>query len=155
MITFRNQFADNGRFTPTNTIKETELEIMQNMAGGKTALGLDANIGALLCYLPVCPVNLIYSIIVIVSDKENRFVRFHAFQSLLLSAIYLVVMIALTIIATLISALISGTLGSLFSLLTFVVVIGFIAAMVFGCIKGYQGQMFKFPVIGDLAEKWA
>lgn len=155
MITFRNQFADNGRFIPTNTIKETEREFMQNMAGGKTALGLDANVGALLCYLPVCLVSLIYSIIVIVSDKENRFVRFHAFQSLLLSGILLVVLIALFILTLLISVVISGTLGSLFSLLSFVVVIGFIAAMVFGCIKGYQGQMFKFPVIGDMAEKWS
>lgn len=127
---------------------------MQNMAGGKTALGLDANVGALLCYLPVCPVNLIYSIIVIVSDKQNRFVRFHAFQSLLLTGVYLVIFFAIMIIAALISAIISGTLGSLFSLLIFLVVIGFIAAMVFGCIKGYQGQMFKFPIIGDMADKW-
>ncbi|MER3429574.1 MAG: hypothetical protein C4324_00770 [Blastocatellia bacterium] len=127
---------------------------MQNMAGGKTALGLDANVGALLCYLPVCPVNLIYSIIVIVSDKQNRFVRFHAFQSLLLTGVYLVIFFAIMIIAALISAIISGTLGSLFSLLNFLVMIGFIAAMVFGCIKGYQGQMFKFPIIGDMADKW-
>jgi len=127
---------------------------MQNMAGGKTALGLDANVGALLCYLPVCPVNLIYSIIVIVSDKQNRFVRFHAFQSLLLTGVYLVIFFAIMIIAALISAIISGTLGSLFSLLIFLVMIGFIAAMVFGCIKGYQGQMFKFPIIGDMADKW-
>ncbi|MER3632292.1 MAG: hypothetical protein C4325_09100 [Blastocatellia bacterium] len=124
------------------------------MAGGKTALGLDANVGALLCYLPVCLVNLIYSIIVIVSDKQNRFVRFHAFQSLLLTGVYLVIFFAIMIIAALISAIISGTLGSLFSLLNFLVMIGFIAAMVFGCIKGYQGQMFKFPIIGDMADKW-
>jgi uncharacterized membrane protein len=128
---------------------------MQNMSGGKTALGLDANVGALLCYLPVCLVSLIFSIIVIIADKENRFVRFHAFQSLLLSAIYIVLVIAINILGGIIGALISGTLGSLFSLLTLVVVVGFIAAMVYGCIKGFQGQMFKFPVIGDMAEKWS
>ncbi|MEW6362514.1 MAG: hypothetical protein AB1477_10430 [Acidobacteriota bacterium] len=128
---------------------------MQNMSGGKTALGLDANVGALLCYLPVCLVSLIFSIIVIIADKENRFVRFHAFQSLLLSAIFIVLVIAIIILGGIIGALISGTLGSLFSLLTLVVVVGFIAAMVYGCIKGFQGQMFKFPVIGDMAEKWS
>ena len=53
---------------------------MQNMSGGKTALGLDTNVGALLCYLPVCLINVIYSIIVIVTDKDNRQMRFHAFQ---------------------------------------------------------------------------
>lgn len=128
---------------------------MQNMSGGKTALGLDANVDALLCYLPVCLVSLIFSIIVIIADKENRFVRFHAFQSLLLSAIYIVLVIAINILGGIIGAVISGTLGSLFSLLTLVVVVGFIAAMVYGCIKGFQGQMFKFPVIGDMAEKWS
>jgi len=128
---------------------------MQNMSGGKTALGLDANVGALLCYLPICLVSLIFSIIVIIADKENRFVRFHAFQSLLLSAIYIVLVIAINILGGIIGAVISGTLGSLFSLLTLVVVVGFIAAMVYGCIKGFQGQMFKFPVIGDMAEKWS
>lgn len=128
---------------------------MQNMSGGKTALGLDANVGALLCYLPVCLVSLIFSIIVIIADKENRFVRFHAFQSLLLSAVYIVLVFAISILGVIISSVISNTLGSLFSLLSLVVVVGFIAAMVYGCIKGFQGQMFKFPVIGDMAEKWS
>lgn len=128
---------------------------MQNMSGGKTALGLDANVGALLCYLPVCLVSLIYSIIVVVSDKENRFVRFHAFQSLLLTGVYLVLIIAINILGGLIGAIISGTLGSLFSLLSLIVVVAFIGLMVFGCVKGFQGQMFKLPVIGDMAEKWA
>ena len=46
---------------------------------GKTALGLDKNVGGLLCYLPICLISVIYSIIVIATDKENRDVRFHAF----------------------------------------------------------------------------
>ncbi len=129
---------------------------MQNMSGGKTALGLDTNVGALLCYLPVCLVNVIYSIIVIVTDKENRQMRFHAFQSLLLSAIYIVVVIALYIfIAVVAVATGSGALASLMSLLVVAVAIAFLAAMVFGMIKGYKGQQFKFPIVGDMAEKWA
>lgn len=128
---------------------------MQNMSGGKTALGLDANVGALLCYLPVCLVSLIYSIIVVVSDKENRFVRFHAFQSLLLSGVSTVLLIAILILGWLIGMIISGTLAFLFGLLAVIVFVAFIGLMVFGCVKGFQGQMFKLPVIGDMAEKWA
>lgn len=129
---------------------------MQNMSGGKTALGLDTNVGALLCYLPVCLISLVYSIIVLVTEKDNRFMRFHAFQSLIISAIYLVVMIALQVVGAGIAiAANSAILSGLFGLLSLVVVVGFIAAMIFGCIKGYQGQKFKFPVIGDMAEKWA
>lgn len=125
------------------------------MGGGKTALGLDSNVGALLCYMPICLISLIYSIIVIVSDKDNKLVRFHAFQSLLLTVLYIVAVLGISIIGGVIGAVISGTIGTLFSLLTFVIIIAFLGAMIFGCIKGYQGEKFKFPIVGDMAEKWA
>lgn len=129
---------------------------MQNMSGGKTALGLDTNVGALLCYLPICLISLIYSIIVLVTEKDNKLMRFHAFQSLIISVIYIVVMVVLQVIGTGIAvATESAILGSLFGLLTLVVVVAFLAAMIFGCIKGYQGQKFKFPIVGNLAEGWA
>jgi uncharacterized membrane protein len=129
---------------------------MQNPSGGKTALGLDTNVGALLCYLPICLISVIYSIIVIVSDKENRFMRFHAFQSLLLTALYIVVIIAVQIVSgVLVGVTGSGALAGLVGLLALVVVVAFLGAMVYGMIKGYQGQQFKFPIVGDMAEKWA
>ena len=128
---------------------------MENPAG-KTALGLDLNVGSLLCYLPICGVSLIYSIIVIVSDKENKLVRFNAFQSLLLTGLYIVLIIALYILIAVVAlATGSGALASLMSLLVMLLVVAFIGAMIFGMIKGYQGQQFKFPIVGDMAEKWA
>lgn len=128
---------------------------MQYNPGSKTALGLDANIGALLCYLPVCLISLIYSIIVIATDKENTFVRFHAFQSLLLTVLYIVLVVAISLVGGIISAVVDATIGSLFSLLSLIVIVGFLGAMIFGMIKGFQGQILKLPVIGDMAEKWA
>jgi uncharacterized membrane protein len=129
---------------------------MQNPSGGKTALGLDTNVGALLCYLPVCLISVIYSIIVLVTDKDNRFMRFHAFQSLLLSALYIVLIIGLQIVsAVLVGVTNSGALAGLMGLVMLVLVVAFLGAMVYGMIKGYQGQQFKFPVVGDMAEKWA
>ena len=72
---------------------------MQNMQG-KTALGLDANVGALLCYLGnlVCALGLIYSIVVIVTDKTNKLTRFHAFQSILLTVTGIIIGIPLYLI---------------------------------------------------------
>ena len=129
---------------------------MQNMSGGKTALGLDANVGAMLCYLPICGISLIYSIIVLVTDKTNTTVRFHAFQSLLLTAVYIVAIFAVAVVGGgLVAATNSGILGLLVSLLYFVVIVGFLGLMIFGCIKAYQNGSFKLPVIGDMAEKWA
>ena len=126
------------------------------MENGKTALGLDKNVGSLLCYLPVCLISLIYSIIVIVTDKDNKDVRFHAFQSLILTVAYIVVLIAVQLVGgILVAASGSGALGGLVGLLAIVVIVAFLGAMIFGMIKGYQGQKFKLPIIGDMAEKWA
>lgn len=129
---------------------------MQNMSGGKTALGLDTNVGALLCYLPVCAISLIYSIIVLVTDKDNRAMRFHAFQSLLLTGGYIVIIVILQVFTGIVVGVTgSGVLGLLLYLLVIAAVVAFLGAMIFGMIKGYQGQQFKFPVVGDMAEKWA
>ena len=59
---------------------------MENPSG-KSALGLDPNVAAGLAYLPICGINLIMSIIILVTDKTNKLARFHAFQSLLLMAV--------------------------------------------------------------------
>ncbi len=126
------------------------------MENGKTALGLDKNVGSLLCYLPICGISLIYSIIVIVTDKDNRDVRFHAFQSLLLSALATVVIIAIAVVGGILVGVTQSTaLGGLVTLLYFGGIVAFIGAMILGMIKGFGGQQFKFPVVGDMAEKWA
>jgi len=127
---------------------------MQNMSGGKTALGLDTNVGALLCYLPICGINLIYSIIVLVTEKDNRFMRFNAFQSLLMIGGLIVGCVAVTIVS-IILAFVSSTLSILFGFATWLVALAFIGLAIFMCVKAYGGSQFKLPVIGDMAEKWA
>lgn len=134
---------------------------MQNMSGGKTALGLDTNVGALLCYLGnlVCALGLIYSIIVIVQDKTNKLTRFHAFQSVLLSAAGLVIGIPLYIIIF-IGAFIDAQIGlpivsGLVSLLLFIFGIAMFIFVIMAAIKAYNGQIYKIPVIGNLADKYS
>ena len=60
---------------------------------GKSALGLEGNIAALIGYI-IWPVALVCVII----EKENKFVRFHAIQSLLYHAAMIVAVILLVII---------------------------------------------------------
>jgi uncharacterized membrane protein len=124
------------------------------MSGDKTALGLDTNVGALLCYLPICGINLIYSIIVLATEKTNRLVRFHAFQSLLLLGVLVAGCIAVTIVSVFL-AFVSSTLSVLFGLVTWLVALAILAVMIFMCVKAYSGAQFKLPIIGDMAEKWA
>ena len=130
---------------------------MQNPGGGKTALGLDPNVGALLCYLGnlVCALGLIYSIIVIVTDKTNKLPRFHAFQSVLLSVVGIVIGIVLNIVSAAAVAANSTALAMLIGLLALVFGLGMLIAVVYTAIKAFQGQIFKLPVIGDMADKWS
>ncbi|MBA4124887.1 MAG: DUF4870 domain-containing protein [Acidobacteria bacterium] len=126
---------------------------MQNM-NGKTALGLDNNVGALVCYLNIClPIGLIYSIIVLVTDKTNKLPRFHAFQSLLLTGALLIIGIVFGIVMGIFTvATKSPILGFGFNGIFSLVVIGL---SIFMAIKAYQGDLFKLPVIGDMADKWS
>lgn len=126
------------------------------MSGGKTALGLDANVGAMLCYLPICAINLIYSIIVLVTEKENRMVRFHAFQSLLLMAAAFVVLFAFGFIGGILAtAMNSLAISAVMGLITWGLLFVFIGIAIFMCVKAFGGSQYKLPVIGDMAEKWA
>lgn len=127
------------------------------MSGGKTALGLDLNVGALVCYLNICiPAGFIYSIIVLVTDKTNKLVRFHAFQSLLWSAVVFVLVVVLEIFVVMCGIVLgSAAIASLLGLLVWVVVLGCIALGIFAGYKGYQGEAFKLPVIGDYADKFS
>ena len=134
---------------------------MQNMSGGKTALGLDTNLGAVLCYLPVCAINLIYSIIVIVQDKTNRVVRFHAFQSLFLQAASIIITIPLVVliwVGIFLDAVVLGGIPLFTGLIGLVALVVFIAILYFvvmAAIKGYNGEIYKIPVIGNFAEKYS
>ncbi len=137
---------------------------MQNMSGGgKTALGLDTGIGVLICYFGnlACglPLGLIYSILVVVQDTTNKVARFHAFQSLFLSLASIVISIPLGILYG-ISFAVDMAIGfPIFMGLTGLGVLVFGLAMLYfvimAAIKGYGGEMYKIPVIGNFAEKYS
>jgi uncharacterized membrane protein len=132
------------------------------MSGGKTALGLEANIGAMACYLanliPCCvPLGLVYSIIVIVQDKTNKLARFHAFQSIILSVVGVIVGILINVFLQIsfnaggIISMLFGLIGGISGLVGLVIFV----AIIYTAIKAYQGEIFKLPVIGDMADKWS
>lgn len=121
---------------------------MQNATEGKSALGLDGNITAVIGYI----IPLV-ALILVFMEKDNKFVRFHSIQSLLYAVAIFIVLISLTIFSVIL-AFISGTLATLFSLISLLVWLGILAGVLFLAFKAYQGQMFKLPVIGDMAEKW-
>lgn len=140
---------------------------MQNMGGGKTALGLDTGIGVLICYFGnlACglPLGLVYSILVVVQDQTNKVARFHAFQSLFLAVLGIIYGIIIGIgvfITMMIDVAIAMTIGipfvvtGLFSLILGAIGLVFLYFIVMAAIKGYGGEMYKIPVVGNFAEKY-
>lgn len=126
---------------------------MQNL--GKTSMGLNTNVASLLCYLPVCCFNVVFSIIVIATEKANKVMRFHAFQAILLAAAYMIVYLFFFASYIALIALRSELLGSLVNFAIYLIVVIYIAVSVFCCVKAYRGENFKLPVIGDFAERWS
>jgi len=134
---------------------------MQNMSSDKSSLGLDANIVAGLCYVGnlVCALGLILSIITVVTEKTNKLARFHAFQSILISATGIILSIVYWICAF-IAILIDNAIGfPLFSLvlggLILLIVLGLFIGIVFAAIKAFQGQIFKLPILGKFADQFS
>jgi uncharacterized membrane protein len=127
---------------------------MQNQ---KSALGLDGNVTALIGYIVG-----ILALVLIFIEKDNKFVRFHALQSLLwwigYWVILFVVCIALAIVGTVLS-MISSSLGGLvwglIGLLAMVAWLPLLGGVIYAAYKAYSGEMTKLPVVGNLAEKWA
>lgn len=128
---------------------------------GHSSTGLDANIAAAISYIWI--VGLIFFFL----EKENRFVRFHAMQSVLYGIVWTVFMIVLIIVGmifTFIGAALAATagdaIGSLFGilvgvvwLLIWVVPLALLVGLILTAVKAYQGQTVKLPIIGNMAEK--
>jgi uncharacterized membrane protein len=127
---------------------------MANTSGGKSALGLDPNVAAGLANLPVCFIGLIMSIIILVTDKENKFARFNAFQSILLHAVGLVLYVVGVVIA-IAGVAANSSIVSLFGVLIYLCIFLVIIALIICCIMAFMGKMFKIPVIGGMADGWS
>lgn len=110
---------------------------MSQQPEGKTSTGLQQNVAGLLCYV----LGWVTGIVFLLLEKDNRFVRFHAVQSI-------VVFGALTVVDI---------------VLNFIPIIGWVIAWIIGVVaiilwivlmfKAYQGQMYKLPIAGNIAEQ--
>lgn len=128
-------------------------------AGGeikaKTALGLDANLGAAIGY----PVGIL-AIVIFIMEKENRFARFHALQSILYHVGAVVIFIVLGIVLGIlmvvlgmISQSLGWIVGTLLWLVYMLAVLVYIVGLLFLAFKAYGGASMKLPVIGNMTEK--
>jgi uncharacterized membrane protein len=104
----------------------------------KTSSGLEENVAGLLTYV----LGFVTGIIFLLIEKDNKFVRFHAMQSIVVFGAFFVISLVLNVvpvIGTIVSVLILPPL----SLIVWIVLM----------VKAYQGNRYKLPIAGDFSEK--
>jgi len=121
--------------------------------GAKTNLGLEPNVAGLLCYVPCC-IGLVFSVVAAIVEKQSRFVRFHAFQSLLVHAVAIVLGIGINVLQVVLGMTGLGAVGLLLSLVGMVVGVAFLGLTIFLMIKANAGEELELPVVGPMARQW-
>jgi len=113
----------------------------------KSTFGLDQNIASLCCYVG----GFITGIIFLVSEKDDKTVRFHALQSILWSLLLVALHVAAAIIGVVIGwiPLLGGLVTGLISTILFLITFGSWAFLMF---MAYSNKEFKIPVLGDVAK---
>lgn len=104
----------------------------------KTSLGLEENIEGALCYV----LGFITGIVFLVIEKDNKFVKFHAMQSI-------VTFLPLWVISLVFSF---GWFFGLWIISSLIWVLSLILWLIL-MLKAFQGEMYKLPIVGDIAEK--
>ena len=99
----------------------------------KTSTGLTENVAGLLCYV----LGWVSGLVFLLLEKENKFVRFHAIQSIIVFGIIFLVAIILSWIPWV------GTIIWLLGVVLWIVLM----------VKAYQGAKYKIPWAGNIAEK--
>ena len=115
-------------------------------------------------------------LIMFFAEQRNRFVKFHAAQSLLIhlgaivaSIAWAVILVVLVVVAAGLGAasgaagnasgnVAAASLGIFFVialLLGVVLAILYIVALIWGMVAAFSGRYTKLPVVGNLAERWA
>ena len=106
---------------------------------GKSSTGLDENTAGLLCYV----LGWVSGIVFVILERESRFVKFHAVQSII----------------------VFGAISVISALLGWIPILGLILRIILGIlalvlwivlmVKASQGERYKIKWAGDYAEKWA
>lgn len=107
--------------------------------GGDT--GLDPKVASLLAYL----LGIVGGIIFYAISKDS-YVRFHSMQSILL---WVAVVIIYGVIAVISFAV------PFFFIVNWLIYLGVLAIWILMMVKAYNGDRYKLPLIGDMAEKWS
>jgi uncharacterized membrane protein len=108
--------------------------------------GLSDNAAGGLAYITIIPAIVF---LIVAPYNKSPIVRFHSWQSIFLAIAWVAADVVLMILGHL------PVIGLMNLFLWPLVALGFFILWIIVLIKAFNGQKFKIPVIGDLAEKQA
>lgn len=113
-----------------------------------TSSGVEPNVAAALSYI----LGIVTGIVFLVLERENRFVRFHAAQSTVVSVFIIVAGVAVSMVTKLLAFIpMFGWLVVL--LLTMGLTFGTFVLWLLLMWRAYQGEEWELPVAGGMARK--
>ena len=112
-----------------------------------------SNVAGLLTYILGFITGIIF--LVIEPYKNDKFVRFHAFQSIFFNVALVVFWIAYTILTSILGFVSLGILAVVMGLVGVLISLAILAYWIFLMYKAYNNELYKIPFIGDLAAKQA
>ena len=113
-------------------------EVNKAPEANQTDTGLQENIAGLLCYV----LGWISGIIFLIIEKQNKFVRFHAVQSIVVFGAYTIISIAFGWIP-----IFGWILNTILGIAAFIIWIVLMH-------KAYKGVKYKVPMAGDIIETY-
>ena len=114
---------------------------------------MSSNVAGLLTYILGFITGIIF--LVIEPYKNDKFVRFHAFQSIFFNVALIVFWIVYTIVASILGFVSLGILAMVMGLVALLITLAILAYWIFLMYKAYNSELYKIPFIGDLAAKQA
>jgi uncharacterized membrane protein len=129
--------------TPTEGAAKPETE---------SSTGMTANVAGLLCYVALWVTGIIF----VVLEKKSKFVKFHAWQSIITFGALTVIQIILSIIGAIAWAASpfggAWRFANVLGIIVWVIMVGLAIALI---LLAYQGKMWKVPLAGNWAERQA
>ncbi len=120
-------------------------------AAGAASGGLTPNVAGMLAYFTFIPAIIF---LVVEPYSKDKFIRFHAFQSLFFNIAWIVLWVGMIFLGVIL-AFVPVVGWAIHLLLDLAIGLGFFALWILLLIKAYGNEKWQLPVIGKIAEEQA
>jgi len=119
----------------------------------------DTKLFGALCYIPIMAISLIVSLLILLTErKENKFLKFHATQSLIFMVVSAIVVMCLAVViwgaGFVLSFVTYGIGGMCMCVVWVLLILAYIVMWFFLAWQAYQGIEYEIPVVGKFARKY-